>query len=480
LKAHETIVLNVEFTSFLPQIFERTGYEKSFHLAAQWYPKLAKREVNGTWAHFAFHPYGEFYADFGNYEVSLDVPQDFVVGSTGRLRRLEGGEAGRALYQATATGVHDFAWTAWPEFIVEERSIAGVQVRLLSPANLPLSRQATWKTLERSLPYLEENYGPYPYRQLTVVHPPAFASPAGGMEYPQFITTGGSDWVQALGIRAIELVTVHELGHQWFQGVIATDEMSFPFLDEGLASYAEWRYLTDTYGSTSLVSMGNLRISRIAAGRYTALLGKFDQPIELPASSYESFSRIGSIVYGRMPLALETWARVYSPQKMRAALSGYAKKFRFKHPRPRDFYHTVQMQLGQEAGRALKHYFRRGGTIDLSVGNIETRAIGGGYQSSIQIRRQGDVALPFEVVAEFADRSRVSKAFSGEAKDLNWSLVHESKLESLVIDPEHRILLDENLLNNRVMVRHKKASDHPSFSMRVFAVISFLLAAAAF
>src|SRR5690606_9692244 len=91
--AGSTLTLEIEWESQLPQIVERTGYLSDYHFVAQWFPKLARLERDGTWRHFTFHAQSEFYADYGDYDVTLDVPERFIVGASGETieRRVEGG-----------------------------------------------------------------------------------------------------------------------------------------------------------------------------------------------------------------------------------------------------------------------------------------------------------------------------------------------------------------------------------------------------
>ena len=107
--------LDVEFDAKLPPIIERTGYAGSFHCVGQWFPKLARLEPNGEFAHFAFHGQAEFYADFGRYDVTLDVPANYLVGASGQ-RVAEQRRGDRRELRFVAEPVHDFAWAAWDGF----------------------------------------------------------------------------------------------------------------------------------------------------------------------------------------------------------------------------------------------------------------------------------------------------------------------------------------------------------------------------
>ena len=190
----ETIDLEWSGTTSCPSIVERTGFDGSFHMVAQWFPKLAKIEPDGTFAHFPFHHLGEFYADYGKYDVTVDVPEAFIVGATGTVTesRVEGG---RRIERHVQDDVHDFAWTAWDKFQTRKETIDGVACTILYPPGYDDHAERELATMRFALPHYGARYGKYPYPLLTLVHPPASAPEAGGMEYPTLITTGGSSYI---------------------------------------------------------------------------------------------------------------------------------------------------------------------------------------------------------------------------------------------------------------------------------------------
>ena len=449
LEGGEEVIFEIEFQAQLPGIVERTGYHGDFHLIAQWFPKLAKREVDGTWAHFPFHPFSEFYADFGDYDVTMDVPAEMVVGSTGTQVELPSSEVGRRRIRARAAHVHDFAWTAWAGFVAEERQLGRVKTTLLMPPHLPRTREITWRTIESGLEHFGDAYGEYPYAQLTVVHPPASAARAGGMEYPQFITTGGTDYLPLVGIRAVELLTIHELGHQWFQGVIATNEYEAPFLDEGINSFAEWRYLAETYGEKSLVNWPWLNVSRETGGRYASLQGGRNQPPGLKAAEFSSFGVLANRVYARTPLCLESLGRVFGPQNLHAALRRYSVENRFKHPRSEEFFSAIEQEMGIRARDQLELMLLQNAGIDLALGEVEVnQKLSTSNRGSVMIHRAGSLELPFEVELTFANGDRQLRRLHGDKRTWRLAFEHDSELVGVHIDPERKLLVDDDLLNN--------------------------------
>lgn len=443
--------LDVEFLAVLPEIVERTGYSGSYHLLAQWFPKLARLERDGTWAHFAFHPFAEFYSDFDDYEVILDVPKEHVVGATGRLTALAEAKPGRARYLARAESVVDFAWTSWPDFVTEERTLAGTKVHLLMAEGQPGVRAAHWETLEAGLGVFGRWLGDYPYPDLTVVVPPERAERSGGMEYPSFITTGGGEVAGRLGIRAVELLVIHELAHQWFQSLVASNEAQYPFLDEGLASYAEWRFLESQYGSASLASGLGLRLSRTAGGRLGAFYGR-GAPVQVsqPAREFSSFHSLAREIYCRTPLILETLARIHGREPVDTAIADYARSARGSHPTPTDFYRALAARLGEEHLATITTLFDEPHAFNLGVQSLTTGPSDqGSLKSTLVVERQGGPALPYDASVELVDGSALRLTSDGKRARDALVFRHQKAVRLVRLDPEERLLLDEDPSDDR-------------------------------
>jgi hypothetical protein len=462
----ERLTIELSWTSVLPDIVERTGVSRDFYFAGQWFPKLARLERDGTWAHFPFHPHAEFYADFGDYDVTLDVPASMVVGASGR-RVSENVTDGRLRVRQRAQGVHDFAWVAWPAFERREERIGGVDVHLLYPPGHALNAERTLEALRFGLPHFDERYGPYPYPDLTVVHPPEHAASAGGMEYPTLITTGGP-WHQPYWSRAVELVTLHELGHQWFYGIIATNEHAWPFLDEGLNSYAETVAAEALFGAGSAGVLGGLVLSATALHRGGMRLGPRDAPIARPASEFVDFGELGGLVYSRTALLFRTIANVYGPDRLERALRRYALRYRFDHPGPDALLATLEEELGAGAAANVRACLFEGGTINYSVRDLrsvrrlepaptEGEASSGAadpaldrqpFESRVVIHRHGELRFPVQVLLVAADGERIVEHWDGAGRDGVFVHVGSSPVVSVQVDPEQAIAIDDNLLDN--------------------------------
>ncbi|HEU5076384.1 MAG TPA: M1 family metallopeptidase [Polyangiaceae bacterium] len=463
------LTLEVEFEAQLPEIVERTGYSGSYHFVAQWFPKLAKREADGSWAHFAFHPQSEFYSDFGDYHVTLEVPAGFVVGATGERQSLKR-ERDRQTVVYAQKGVGDFAWVAWDGFSEREERISGTRVRLLTPRGDDTAVETTLGTLRSALPHFNASYGRYPYETLTVVHPPEHALKSGGMEYPTLITTGSRWYTPFLGIRDLEVVTIHELAHQWFYGLVATNEHIWPFLDEGVTSYAEGWAAEQFYGNGSALDTALVSLSLKSFTRALAAARGQDDVIGKPAREFTSFGSMGGLVYQRTATILDTLGRVYGRSELTRALGRYARYYRFRHPAPPHLSAAIREVLGDRAADNFEQaIFERGsvdyvaqvlqsvpqtepnGWFDRDGGRVSieaTPAPDAVWISRAVVTRQGTLKFPVDVELSFQDGSRVRKHWSGESTTRTFEHRGPSRLVSVNVDPERRVTLDDNLLNN--------------------------------
>jgi len=496
LEPGKTLSLDVEFDVQLPEIVERTGYEQTYHFVAQWFPKLARLMPDGSFAHFAFHPQSEFAADFGSYDVTLDVPAGDVLGATGKCEAAPAA-AGRRALRCRADDVHDFAWTSWAGFQEHSERVGSVDVRVLTPSGNARNAELELDTVRFGLQHFGKRFGRYPYPTLTVVHPPEAAGDSGGMEYPTLITTGGPWYAPYSGARAIEAVTIHELGHQWFYGLFASDEQRFPFLDEGLNSYAEHSSLFARYGSGSAFSGFGLQISNEALSRSVAAARGGDEPIAQPAGDFFSFRSLGAIVYSRTASLISTLERVYGKRNLDLAFADYAAFARFRHPEPKDLLAAVRGRLGESAAKNLENALFERGNVDYLVRDVQSaprdpragvfdEASGRRTRARSELRpparyvghavvlRHGSLAFPVEIELRFEDGHVEHRHWDGEGTHYTISCEGPAELVAVTVDPEQRVLLDDDLMNNAAALADQGA---PRSLERLLYVAELLLGA---
>ncbi|HEY6078104.1 MAG TPA: M1 family aminopeptidase, partial [Polyangiaceae bacterium] len=354
------------------------------------------------------------------------------------------------------------AWTSWPHFVETSARVGDVQVRVLAPPGNERSAAVELDSVR---------FGRYPYPTLTVVHPPDGASNSGGMEYPTLITTGGPWFTPYTGARAIEAVTIHELGHQWFYGLFASDEHRYPFLDEGLTSYAEQSALALRYGAGSAFSGFGLSLASEALSRTFSAARGSDEPIAQGAADFVSFRSLGAIVYSRTATLFATLERVYGKPALDQALADYAASARFNYPEPAQLVHAVRGRLGESAARNLERALFERGNVDYLVRDVQSapsdpragvfdESSGRRTVARSELRppahwaghavvlRHGSLELPVQIQLDFEDGSRQRRDWDGAGARYVVRYEGPSRLVGVTVDPERRVLLDDDLTNN--------------------------------
>jgi hypothetical protein len=429
LEPGETVQIGFEFVAQLPKVFARTGYRRDYVLAGQWFPKIGVWEsvgdrhvTNPGWNCHQFHATSEFYADFGRYAVHITVPSEFVVGATGvETGRVRQGET--TTYTFEQDRIIDFAWTASPRFIREERVFRGedwvteaelraamelhglsrAKVRLPDVTMILLLRpehraqnERHFHALASAVKYFGLWYGPYPYPTITLVDPAWKADGSGGMEYPTFITAG-TEWfapadnrggVPVLGESGPEGVTIHEFGHQYWQSVVATNEFEESWLDEGLNSYSTAGVMDATYGASAPYArlnqvpfplyrwLGLAPLTQHQFARLGTIVDRGSDQLWRRAWEFRDISSYFSNSYSKAVSVLRQLQMELGDDVMARALRTYFERWQFRHPDTRDFIEVIE----ELSGRQLDWFFDRlvfyPGTVDYAVTEAVSERLG--------------------------------------------------------------------------------------------------------
>ncbi len=437
----EHIELEVRWTARLPPVFARSGYHGDFHMVAQWFPKLARLEPDGRWATFPYHGHGEFYADFADYDVTVETPTGWVVGATGTLAR-EQEQGGRTTRRFVAPRVHDAVFVAAPwlreRWCTHQRQDGSrVRVRLLYPPGYESALRVHETITLEGLAHYERYFGRYPYPQLTVVVPPRGAEGAAGMEYPTLLVTAGP-WLHVPGAPILfhEEVTAHELAHQWFQGLVATNEVRWPMLDEGITEWATGDLLAHRHGrDRSGLALGPLRVDGFELRRGFALQGLPTPPPGRSAHAFKGHA-YGRSVYGRTSVVLETVARTWGRHRFRRALGTYARRGRFRHPTPEDLFAAFDAEYGPWMSRRVLRPALMDGTLaSLRIGRPRVAA----GRTRVQAERLDGLPIP-SVVELRGPTGRRRIPWPGDVRILQ--VDEEGQWDTAQIDPDRHNLTD--------------------------------------
>ena len=343
----QTIKITTPFHEKIPFNFSRGGYEGNTYQITQWYPKPAVYDHKG-WHPMPYLDQGEFYSEFGNFNVQITLPKDYVVAATGELQEVPVSSPsalrGLKTLNYIQHDVHDFAWFADKNFIVKKDTLKLASGKIIDVyAYYTPSGKEVWKN---SLLFLKDAIttrsawlGEYPYNIVTAVE--AKMGFSGGMEYPTITSISPMQDEQSL-----DMVIEHEVGHNWNYGILASNERDHPWMDEGMNTYFDNRYSAIKYDKKSTKKIKGFIKKRIPEneediGYRTLIANKKDQPIETKS---EDFSEVnyGLTAYYKTGLWMEKLEEHLGKSLFDSCLQEYYNRWKFKHPYPEDFKKVVE------------------------------------------------------------------------------------------------------------------------------------------
>ena len=502
----ERIELAMTFTAQLPEVFARTGHRGAFTMVGQWFPKPGVRvgpPGQETWSTLPFHGNAEFFADFGVYDVRLTVPQTHVIAATGVLTESTDHADGTRTLRYLAEDVHDFAWMADP-FMETISALAQVgehtvQVRVV---HRPAQREFARRHLAAGVGAIEQfsaRFGAYPWSIMTIVDPPLDAvDGAGGMEYPTLVTTAGDTALARPGMRLPEFVTIHEIGHNWFQGLLASDEAREPWLDEGVNEWADGVVMAALYGEpTSALDWHGWQAESFRLRRALA-----DDPASLPApiasaaAAFADQDTYASASYAAPMAALRTVELLVGRDVFAARMKRYAQAWAFRHPTGEDLIAALATDGGPVDVRAvLTPALHEIGAVQLRIraadcaplhpprGRFVDEATGasrlviaadapatGAWRCQVVVANLGPVPVPVDNETRFTDGS-VRRDRWHPAAGERWHRVtfdRSSPLAEVALDPDRTILLQDDPTELRLRTRGAAAA-----SLRAGARVGF-------
>lgn len=471
----------MSFTDKLPEVVARTGYIRDFFMVGQWFPKIGVW-WKGAWNCHQFHASTEFFADFGTFDVRITLPQNEIVGAAGDLVSSVNNPDGTKTLVYHSEDVHDFSWTASPNFQVIEDSWTGsagtVKIHLLmSPGNMPTAPRYL-QSQKGSLKLYDDWIGPYPYDRITIVDPPHGGFEAGGMEYPTLFT-GDTTWYMPESTLLPEVVVVHEFGHQYWYGMVATNEFEEAWLDEGINTYMEAKIMDALYGADRSVfrsrfaTLGELEDERAGILVPGYMRWPDTDPLTQLGWRFYSDSAYGSVTYSKTSLVLRTLEKIIGEDVMRRALHTYFLRYRFTHPTAEDFLKTIEEISGQD----LRWYFNQSiyGTniLDYEIVDAQSEPLDSDkskktgsksdpdiYHTTVTVHRKGDFIFPVDVEIKFDDGRSIIEHWNGRDRWVRYTYDRPAKLVSAEIDPQHKVPLDLNLFNNSFRVQEDKRAIH--------------------
>jgi hypothetical protein len=398
----DSTTFNMVFNSQVPVQIRRSGRNNAEgvdYTMTQWYPKLAEYDEDG------WHPEPyiarEFYGVFGTFDVNISIDHRYKLGGTGLLLNEAGkwgetgekngiktyqlipNKTGKHRWQFHAENVHDFAWAADPEFI--RTSTEGPNGMELNFFYLPGDWQENWEKLPkftvRFFELMNQGFGTYAYPQFSVIQ-----GGDGGMEYPMCTMLKGTGKLNGLiG------VMVHESAHNWYYGMLASNEFRYPWMDEGFTSFAEEEILN------VMLSKNEENPHKGPYRAHSFLIQQPDmEPLSTPGDYYDKNRNYGISAYSRGQVFLAQLRYIVGEEAFNKSMLTYFDIWKFKHPKPWDFIRVVEKESDIELDWYLNFWMNTSKPIDYAIGELEREKPG----TNIQLKRIGGMPMPVEVHIE--------------------------------------------------------------------------------
>lgn len=485
-----TAVLDIEWTFVVPEggnndrgvrelVKDGWLYEVS-----QWFPRAAVYDDVTGWQNDPFLGQGEFYLNFGNYDVSITVPRNHIVRATGTLRnavevltptqraRLATAMAGDTsvfivrpdevntpaarpagngmlTWRFTAENVRDFAFASSKTFVWDaagfryKKGGRTIELHSVYPREaMPLWSDVSTKAIAQTMRTYGRLAFEYPYPQASNVN-----GSVGGMEYPMIAFCGGRPGANGTYTKnqeyALASVTIHEVGHNWFPMIVATDERKWTWMDEGLNSFLEY------YGSLDYDKNWPVQRLRGPSPNIVNYMKDAEQAPLMTESDF-IFRQFGNNGYSKPAAGLVMLReKILGPERFDLAFQEYAKKWSFKHPQPADFFRTLASGSGDRLDYFWRGWFYTTYNNDQAITKLETQdaqqLIGsttrGKYYHRMTIENTGGLVLPVELEVEFADgtKKRVSlpaEVWRNNEKLHEYGFFSDKEISKVTVDPD--------------------------------------------
>lgn len=442
VKPNESISIKIDFISHLPKLQARTGWDyNDYFLIAQWFPKIGVLEKNGSWNCHQFHEHTEFYADFGNYEVNFTAPKRFKIAHTGLISNTLLLKNSLIKYTFKARNVHDFALAASPHFLEYTEKYKNIQLKAFMMPEHTAQKDRYFKSVKKSIDYMTANVGIYPHPVISMIDPPNYASESSGMEYPMLITCG-SAWGIGEGMKFQEIVTIHEFVHQYFQGMLASNEFENSWMDEGFTQYFEGKIMDYAYDGNQFDFLG-LNINDLKSSRNGYVSMKFPDISEMRRNAWlYPKGTYGVLSYQKPATILKTLENYVGEKTLLLIIQDYYKNWKFKHPQPQDFVTSVQNIVGNKYDTFLQQAIYSSKYCDFGIKNLN--------ENSFKIFKKGDLELSSQFKVYFKNGD--SQVFELPAKLTEKSFIFKNEISKVEIDPEHKNWMDLDFSNNAISV----------------------------
>jgi hypothetical protein len=349
-----------------------------------------------------------------------------------------------------ADHVHDFAWVAAPDYVRSDSTHAGIAIRALSFRENEKDWRVVNETVARAMELYTRLAGPYIWPQFTYAQ--AFCG-GGAMEY-NMLVMAEPDFKTEL-FRWTENTVAHELAHNWFYGMIGTDERAFPWLDEGFAQYFDHRYTDETFPKGMFVYndripwlSGYTMRSRNERDYLEGAWAHDERTLSTPANGHTGYDTYATSAYSKPASMLHTLRGVLGDSVFTAFLREYYKRGVLKHPMPEDVRAAAEAVSGQDLSGFFHSWVETLEQPSFGLIRVSSKHSGGEYSTRLMVERKGEMVVPVTVQVRFKDGSVEEKRVTPEARSTPVEFTSRAPLARATLDPRHEVIEMDRLDNH--------------------------------
>ena len=465
------LIMHIDFVNKIPYPYLREGTLDGRYDISQWYPKVAVYK-DGRWADFQVSKYTEFFGEYGDYSVSVTLPDNYYVFGTGSMDDSMRSELlseldGDNYYENTqsdsvrtitlrASNVNDFAFIARNGFYYFYDDNEKPAVEMICSSEGRETYSESIDETREIIRFYSEKYMEYPYDKITVAE--GLLRAGGGMEYPCFIIISSMMQPDRMKIPFIDMkvfqqVLCHEIAHQWFYLIIGSNEAEEPFMDEAFAVYSELAYMEHAYGEDNYISLFGKKFISLFDNYYLSY--RFIQsnglsaPLDFSSYDYEDDYSYGINVYSKGMLVLRAMEAMIGREQFTVMMQEYFDRFAFTHPSISEFETFLNSYTDNKYSRNIKHLLHENVYNDYSITGIDRND--NVYEISIGNESPFEFEVPVEII--YSDGSS-DTIFTSDK--LLVKVDKNKKLSNIIIDPDMRFL-DTDYYNN---IRNKYTEIH--------------------
>jgi hypothetical protein len=442
------IEISMDFNMRIPRLDERFGYDNyGNYILIHWFPILCGYQKDRL-IDWEYHAESEFFSNFAYYDINIQIPDDFVLGSTGSAVK-DSVSGSEAMWHARADSVITFAIACGPEFELFKSDTMGVKINYLINNKNQSLFDAADPIVKFSLSEFSGLMFPYPYEELTIVDFNLFAS---GIEQPGLIVVNFPSDDDGINGQMLKATLAHEIAHQWFYACLATNEFEEAWLDEGFTSYLEYYIGQEAgYNKLSLI-FSNYFASYSSMERLFTLYQESKYPINLKSWEYPNWQSYSSAVYGRAWFVIQALHKASSDSLFFGTLKDFANEYRFKHPDQSDLQNFIDNRYEQDMSRFFDQFISGTARVDYSIESINFSKVENvdvdQFATTVRIERKLDGVLPQTVTIVLENGETLSEKWDGVSRIEDVEFISDSRPVYATLDHEGSYFIDENLNNN--------------------------------